>query len=145
MSTHLRMRDGRLHALLLVVGGHVAFAVDHDKDEPHAVGVGVLLELVQIAQHGILEELVDEFDAVDVELLAGDAGQVEILPAVGTEEAAVDRPGCEGDVVHGRTGRGQGSSGCVQDRSARHGLSSVVAELMRFRMNLGVFLIFQPR
>ena len=100
------MRDGRLHALLLVVGGHVAFAVDHDKDEPHAVGVGVLLELVQVAQHGILEELVDEFDAVDVELLAGDAGQVQVLPAVGAEEAAVDRPGGEGDVVYGGTGRG---------------------------------------
>ena len=70
---------------------NVAFAVDHDEDEPHAVGVGVLPELVQVAQHGILEELVDEFDAVDVELLAGDAGQVEILPAVGAEEAAVDR------------------------------------------------------
>src|SRR5438034_10350732 len=129
MSTHLRWAMAACMRSFLS-WDNVAFAVDHDEDEPHAVGVGVLLELVQVAQHGILEELVDEFDAVDVELLAGDAGQVEILPAVGAEEAAVDRPGCEGDVVHGRTGCGQGSSGCVQYRSSCHGLPSLVAELM---------------
>ena len=70
-------------------------------------------------------------------------GKSRFFQRWGAEEATVDRPGNEGDVVLGGTGRGQGSSGCVQDRSSRHGLSSVLAELMRFRMNPGVFLIFQ--
>ena len=74
---------------------------------------GVLLELVKVRLHRIAEELIDELEGGDVEVLAADLGQIEVGPAVVHEEAAIDGPGRQRNLVlagHGCPGRRAGDT-----------------------------------
>ncbi len=79
-STHFLWFSTAFIALVLVRAGEVALAVDHDQHAGHALVVGPLLQLFQVllVLGLVLEELVDELDALDPELLAGHLGEVQI-------------------------------------------------------------------
>src|SRR5439155_13326367 len=92
----------------------------------------VALELVEVRRDGGFEELVDQLEAVDAEDLAGDLRKDEVFPAVRDEEAAVERPGGERDVVLGRPAGGAGCSRQGGSRSRRGSDELAARHIHRF-------------